>query len=381
MRALTGETPVAVLTVALLGTDFVFIMRAADGRMDMMSAALGYAALAAYLVLRNRSLNLAVFCAHSLVVLSGLTHPNGGLLSFAGVLFLMGYYDRKQIRPRHAVLAAIPYLVGLAGWGLYIAEDPKLFLTQFGGNASGRLSDALRPWQAVRREIQYRYLATFGLRSGAPAAAKIKLLLLIGYLSGLLGTLSVAPLRRLRGVRALLVLAAIHLLFLALESVKHPAYLVYTIPFFSALLALWIFWCQSRSRLLSRTVVLGAIAFIGLQLGSIVHVVARDDYRRTYLPAAVFLKAHARPADVVMGEPELGFALGFDTAFIDDRRLGYYSHAVPRFIVLGGDYPQAFEKFRQERLDIARHIDTILASQYPPCYQNDLYKVYCYSKR
>src|ERR1022692_3578433 len=68
----------------LAGTDFVFIMRAADGRMDMMSAALGYAALAAYLVLRNRSLNLAVFSAHSLVVLSGLTHPNGGLLSFAG---------------------------------------------------------------------------------------------------------------------------------------------------------------------------------------------------------------------------------------------------------------------------------------------------------
>src|ERR1017187_9430875 len=39
-------TPIAVLTVALLGTDFVFIMRAAAGRMDMMSAALGYAALA-----------------------------------------------------------------------------------------------------------------------------------------------------------------------------------------------------------------------------------------------------------------------------------------------------------------------------------------------
>ena len=72
------------MTVALLGTDFVFIMRAAAGRMDMMSAALGYAALAAYLVLGNRSLNLAVFSAHSLVVLSGLTHPNGGLLSFAG---------------------------------------------------------------------------------------------------------------------------------------------------------------------------------------------------------------------------------------------------------------------------------------------------------
>jgi len=42
--------------------------------MDMMSAALGYGALASYLVLRKRNLNLAMICAHSLVVLSGLTH-------------------------------------------------------------------------------------------------------------------------------------------------------------------------------------------------------------------------------------------------------------------------------------------------------------------
>ena len=37
------------------------------------------------------------------------------------VLFLMGYYDRKPIRPRHAVLAAIPYLVGLAGAGALLS--------------------------------------------------------------------------------------------------------------------------------------------------------------------------------------------------------------------------------------------------------------------
>src|SRR5580704_11798346 len=52
MRALTDDVRVAILTVGLLATDFVFVMRAADGRMDMMSAALGFAALAAYLVLR-----------------------------------------------------------------------------------------------------------------------------------------------------------------------------------------------------------------------------------------------------------------------------------------------------------------------------------------
>lgn len=381
MRTLTGERAAAVLTVVLLGTDFVFVMRAADGRMDMMSAALGYSALAVYMVLRERSLNLAVVCAHSLVVLSGLTHPNGGVLSFAGVVFLMLHFDRRTIGLRHAGLATIPYLAGLAAWAPYIAADPKLFMMQFGGNASGRLSDALHPWLAVRREIQERYLATFGWRSGAPAAAKIRLLLLAGSVMGIAGTLATGSLRRLRGVRALLVLMAMHVLFLTFQAVKHPAYLVYTIPFFSALLALWICWLRSRSRILFRVAAAGAVTFVTLQLASIAHIVKKDDYRRTYLPAAAFLRAHAGAADAVMGEPEFGFALGFDSGFVDDRRLGYYSHTVPRFIVVGKDYPQVFARFRQDRPLIARRIDAVLAARRPPCYRNERYEIYCDGRR
>ena len=378
MRTLTGETSIAVLAVLLLGTDFVFVMRAADGRMDMMSAALGYSALAVYLILRERNLNLAVVSAHGLVVLSGLTHPNGGLLSFAGVVFLMFYYDRRAVGLRHGILAAIPYAAGLAAWLPYVAADPKLFLTQFGGNASGRLSDAWRPWLAVQREIRDRYLAAFGLANGA-AAAKIRLLLLGGYIAGIVGTLASPALRRLRGVRALLILAAIQVLFLTFESVKHPAYLVYTIPFFSALLALWIWHLASRSRTVSRVALAGVAGFVVLQLASIVHVVLRDDYQRTYLPAAAFLKSHIKADNLVMGEPELGFALGFDTNFTDDRRLGYYSHAVPRFIVLGEDYPQAFAKFRRDNPPIARHIDRVMAG-FVECYKNARYEIYCDSK-
>src|SRR5581483_11492897 len=60
VRVLTRNSGTAALAAALLGTDYVFILRAADGRMDMMSASLAYAGLAAYLLLRNRSLSLAI---------------------------------------------------------------------------------------------------------------------------------------------------------------------------------------------------------------------------------------------------------------------------------------------------------------------------------
>jgi 4-amino-4-deoxy-L-arabinose transferase-like glycosyltransferase len=375
MQMLAGDVRIAVLTVGLLGTDYVFILRAADGRMDMMSAALGYAALAAYLVLRNRSLNLAVLCAHSLVVLSGLTHPNGGLLSLAGVVFLTWYYDRESIRWRHTWLAAIPYLVGAAGWSLYILEDPRLFLTQFGGNASGRLG-LLNPWRALRREIVERYLPTFGFQPGSPAAAKIKLLLLLGYVAGMAGTLSVPELRRRRGVRALFILCMIHLLFLTMQSVKHPAYLVYSIPFFSAFLAVWMLWCWSRPALPSVTMGLALAVFILLQLGAVANVVSHNKYGGSYGETAAFLKSHAGAADPVVGEPELGFALGFDTAFLDDRRLGYYSHRMPRFIVMGEDYRQSLQQFRRDQPEIAQYITGVLASQYRPVFKNDTYTVF-----
>ena len=38
----------------------------------------------------------------------------------------------------------MPYLVGAAGWGLYIRQAPHDFILQFGGNAAGRGGEAAR---------------------------------------------------------------------------------------------------------------------------------------------------------------------------------------------------------------------------------------------
>ena len=80
--------------------------------------------------------------------------------------------------------------------------------------------------------------------------------------------------------------------------------------------------------------------------------------------------------DPVIGEPELGFALGFDSAFLDDRRLGYYSHRMPRFIVVGEDYRQSLLQFRRDRPEIAQYITGVLASLYRPVFENGTYTVY-----
>ena len=74
--------------MALLSCDYIFIVCAASGRMDMMSAALGFAGLAAYLLFREHRLPLAVLLSHALVVASGMTHPMG-LLPFFGLTFFI----------------------------------------------------------------------------------------------------------------------------------------------------------------------------------------------------------------------------------------------------------------------------------------------------
>ncbi|MFN7992328.1 MAG: glycosyltransferase family 39 protein [Bryobacteraceae bacterium] len=377
VRVLTRSSEMAALTAVLLGTDYVFILRSADGRMDMMASSLAYAGLAAYLVLRNRSLPLAILVSHSLVVLSGLTHPNGGLLGLADLIFISLLCDRRAIKSRHVAIAFIPYVAGSLGWSLYIAQDPGLFLIQFGSNASHRLSGFLAPLDALRREVAQRYLAAFGHQPGTSAFGNLKILPLIGYLVGLGGTLASPELRKRTGVRALLAITGIHLVYLTLlDSVKHPAYLVYAMPVFCAVLAVRVgrLWTDRR---FPSTLVAAAVGFmILLQLALVGNLIRRNLYRNSYLVAAEFLKKHAGPPARIVGEPEFGFDLGFDGLLQDDRRLGFYSHELADFVVIGEDYPKTFAIFQKERPEIGRYVKETLSSKYRPVFQNDLYTIF-----
>src|ERR1700722_14713859 len=133
LKRLSGSTAIGLLAVALLSTDFQFLLTAGDGRMDMMTAALGSAALACYLTLRESNLSRAIFISQLLAEASFFTHPLG-LLAAAGLVFVSLYYDRQRLRPVHLLLLAIPYVAGAAGWLFYILQSPSDFLPQFAGN-------------------------------------------------------------------------------------------------------------------------------------------------------------------------------------------------------------------------------------------------------
>src|SRR5687768_18509220 len=75
VRSLFKRPMLGFLVVAFLSCDYIFIVCASSGRMDMMSASLGFAGFATYLGLRERSLVWAILVSQSLVVMSGLTHP------------------------------------------------------------------------------------------------------------------------------------------------------------------------------------------------------------------------------------------------------------------------------------------------------------------
>ena len=382
---LSGNRNIALLASSIIALDYAFVTGASFGRMDMMCAALSFAAFASYLVLRERNLNAAILASQSLVVLSGLSHPYG-ILGFAGLVFLTLYFDRKQIRLRHFFFALLPYVIGSIGWGLYILQSPSLFVSQFIGNATagnnnvGRLDGLLAPWSAVYREVTLRYLVAFGMgthSAGSSSLVKLKIFILVSYLVGVFGALFTPPIRKHRGYKALLYLLGIYFVILTLvDGQKLSWYLVHMIPFFAALLAVFLHWLWTSTILPRWAIVVPMLLFATLQVGGLLLRIRQNDYRRSYLPAITFLKTNAEPSALIMGSTELAFQLGFESNLVDDIRLGYYSGKKPDFIVVDEIYEDAFKGIGTQDLTVYQHVIDLLAKQYHPVYDQAHYRIY-----
>ena len=370
---LSGDPRIAALAALLIGLDSSFIATASSGRMDMMNAALGMSGLAAYLSLRERRLPLAIVAGHSLVASSGLTHPNG-ILYLASLAALMIYFDRRRISWRVLALAALPYLIGAAGWGLYIRRDPELFVAQFTGNMSNgpRLSYLKAPWLGVWMEFVHRYLGYFGLAPESTGLSRMKLLIPLVQMAGLAGLLSV---KKHVGLRALLIVVALHFGMLAVyDGQKLPYYLVHTVPLLDAILAAWAVtsW-RNRAPL----VIAMVAAFLGIHLLTTVQRIRQNPYRNSYLPAITYLRENGGEKALIMGSSALDFELGFDGSVIDDPRLGYYSGKAAGYIVVGDvDYSEYFESYRLEEPSVYRHIVQRLANEYRMVYDHAGQKIY-----
>ena len=383
--SLSGDRKLALLTSSIIALDYAFITGASFGRMDMMCAALSFAAFAAYLTLRVKKFTAAILVSHTLVAASGLTHPYG-ILGFAGLIFLTLYFDRKRLSLRHAALASIPYVIGGIAWGLYILQSPPLFVSQFIGNATagtnyvGRLDGLTSPLDALKREITLRYLVAFGMgghSAGTSSLASLKMLLLLTYLVGIIGATFTRSIRTHRGFRALLYLTGIYFLILTLvDGQKLSWYLVHMIPLFAALLAVFVMWLWTSTRVPRWLIVAPLALFFSIQLGGTLLKIKQNTYRRSYLPAVSFLKTNANRSSLIMGSTELAFELGFDANLVDDVRLGYYTGKQPDFIVVDEIYEDAFKGVGTQDLVVYQHVRDTLAKKYHPVYDHAYYKIY-----
>jgi len=357
MQKLSGNIRIGVLAVVLISLDYTFIQGASWGRMDMMSAALGFAGLATYLSLRERNLWLAVLLSQSLVVASGMTHPNG-LLSFAGLLFLTLYFDRTHINWRHVAVATLPYLIGAVGWGLYIAKDPSSFPAQFSGQATmgGRLGGFASPWVGFIHEFTRRYPVAFGLgpqSAGHTGPVYLKSLILLAYVVGLVGALLTGSIRNHRGFRALLILAGIYFVTMSvIDGQKQTPYLVHIIPIYASLLAIWVHWCWTNRLVPVPLIVLCLCGLLTLQIGGIVYRAKHNTYQQYYVPVISFLKHNSNNATQILGNCALGFGLRFPDNLVDDVRLGYASGKRPDLIVVDEEYEQSFKRFQTAQPEI-----------------------------
>ncbi len=372
IRKLTGDRNIALIALFLTAVDSSVLILASTGRSDMLSAAFGAAALAAYLSLRADHLPWALFCGHACAVASGLTHPQGGLIALPSLILLQLYFDRHRLRWPLLVPIALPYLIGGAAWSAYILQAPEFFWAQFSGNSAGRLWPLLSPLLALRQEIANRLLPAYGILPGAHRVGKLRIVVPIVYAAAVLSLGWPRAVRRMPAARIIGGLIAIVVLVLVfMEGAKQPWYLVHLAWLLAAAAAASYQWHIER-----RPVWLGILAGLFLlQAGYAAALIAQGRYASIYRPVIAVLQRNMQPGQFVMGSAELGFGLGFGRV-LDDANLGYFSGKRADFIVIDSNYRAHLADLARTRPALYGDLAGMLAGQYRPIYSNTGYSVF-----
>jgi len=372
----TWSRAAAVCSAFLIATDRFFVNAGADGRPDMISAALGALALAAYLALRRRSVTRAVLISQTLLAAAVFTHPIGGIAIFAIAIVAMGL-DRARLGWRHALVAAAPFALAGALWGWYISADPEAFRAQIAGNSVGRFQSFTAPVRALIDEVRLR----FGDRGYLPASAtgvrQITVLIPVIYAAAVIALLLARPLKR-PGARWLGAAAVTYFFVFAIcDGTKAAFYLVHFTPLLACWAACWAVFEWHR-RGWRRWTSAGAAALLAvLQLLWIGYGIRRDSYRNLYLPAVAYLKQHAAPNDLIFAVSEFAFGLGFYDHVRDDSTLGYFTGKRAELIVVeDAGYGQAFDGFARLNPGLYRYVQNTLSHDYRKVYSNAVYDVY-----
>jgi hypothetical protein len=372
------ESPNAVKLLAMLfiATDYAVLRAGSDGRTDMLAATFGISAVAVYLKFRKDRFTLAIALSQILAVCGGLTHPMGGVpyLAMLAYFFVTGK-DWQRIRPVHLALAAAPYIVGAACWGVYILQDPVTFRKIFlGSSAAGRLGGIRHPLLSIRNEIVQRYLVPFGLY-GKGLVLKAKLVIPFIYLAGAALVWIIGPIRRQPYLKPFLAMWSIMALaLLALDNQRNGTYLGHVFPLYAILLSALICWLYENRHFPRPLLVLFAVGFFLLQMGGSLYIIYQNPYHHEYLPVTDFVLQQAVPGDRIVGTTELGFGIGFDR-MVDDMSLGYFAgKPSPDILILNPRYLAFYEQMRRENPPAYSFIEQRL-SGFEPAFQTDAFTV------
>ena len=375
-------TRAALFMAGLLAVDFEFQWCAGQGRMDMMTEALLASAFAAYLLLRERNFTRAVLVSQTLMMLAGMTHPIS-LGGFVGLLFLTLYLDGRKVRVQHVALAAVPYLVGGAAWGLFISQDPGMFRDQFYGNITGRLSRPGGWLDAIWEQYKERYLWAYGLRPDTRGLSHLKIVLYLVYMGGVAAGWAMRDFRARREYRAWLILCVIVALCYAnLDKGVQEFYLIHFMTPVIAVLALVLDWVIRTRRVRAWAVAAVFLVMGSVQLMTTVSRIRQDAYHTRYLDATEFIRRTARPGELIIGSTELGWELGWNGNLIDDFRLGYLTGKKPAIVVLDKNrYQEWIPKLQATEPQAYRYTSELLEREFVPVHRNDSYIIYARKDR
>lgn len=378
---LSGDKRAAVMALVLASCDYMVLETASSARMDMMTAALGFSAIAVYLVMRERNLLLAVLLSQTLIVIDGLTHPNA-ITAFVGLLIVTLWLDRGALNLRMILLAAIPYVIGGTAFGIWVMQDVEAFRSQFIDNAlmGGRMSGLSSPLGNIVREFTEHYPHAYGLgqnSGGHSGPIYLKSLILIGYVAGILGSLLIADLRQNSRWRLLMVVTLVYFLIMAIiDGQKQTTYLIHIVPLYIVMLAgvTGTLWQQNK---LPRVVlVIAILGFIALPAGGMALKIKQNTYGNFYAPVIAYLKTNMGRDDFVMGGADLAFGLGFDANLIADGRYGYYTGKRPRYIVYDSGTELTLQGSKKFFAEFYEYFPRMLRDEYRISYENAAYKIY-----
>lgn len=373
VRSLSRNEPLALLVASVVALDYETVTRAADGRMDMMCAALGVAGLASYFWFRESHWGRGVVFASWLGAAALFTHPLGLVVNVA--IAAMVLWDWRRIRWPMLLIASLPYLIGTTCCLYYIRQAPDVFLAQSRAVFDNRVTGLLGTFRNIFNDFNERYIREYYYY--LTGIFKVKILSLVFCAIGVAGLLIDSRLRSQPVARRVLLLAGIaYVGVAAIDNLKYGSYAVYSLPFLAACGGIWVYDCWQRAgfRRLFASGVLGAYLLVTI-CGAAGRVYT-NPYRNLYEPAIVAIRNSLPPGGRVMGGSELAFELGFGPPLIDDRYLGYFSGVLPDVFAVSRLFYEAPARWSPRLIVAFNASRNTLRNQYDPIFQNADYKIY-----